>query len=209
METVVLSLAIAALLGGFFVAELRRAPARSAEALYLVHRVGSRNGFEVCEKPLSLRLPWGTGRAELHYHLLTSDRHDSITLTDERGAPSRLGNLVITNAPARSFSTLRRLGFETSQFDRHFQVLADPDRHAGVVNLLEANAEILFLLKDLASRSRHCRFELLDLEGRIKIQLTDRRLRFPSEVESITLDLVRLLKLYQIVAGDRDPRQDF
>lgn len=208
--TAILTAAIVLLVGLLFAAtltELRGGKKRATEALYLVSRVGSKHGFEVREKPLSLLLPQGGEPAVVHYHLLApGEERDSITLKGTRPATSRLGNLIIDNDPSRVFAAgLKRLVLQAPQFDRAFRIFTEADHQVVVRNLLEeTGGELLFLVRDLACRTRGGHFELADLAGRVKIQFDDRGIRFPSDVERLTLDLVRLFRLYRALAGAAD-----
>lgn len=203
MGTLVFAALVALLVAFFFVAELRTRPQRQADALYLVSRVGSRYGLELREKPLALEVPWSRGEAAVHYHLLrTGGERDSITLTARRGEKSRLGNLVIASDPACFFSAgLERLALGAPQLDRCFRIFTEPDRQVLLLNLLEDSGELLRVLQNLTCRTRSGRFELVDLDGHVKIQVNDKSLRFPSDVEKVTLDLVRFYQLYLVLAG--------
>lgn len=206
MSSVALTITVAGLLGLFFALERRQGGKRRAEAIYLVSRMAVRHGFEIQERPLLVHVPRGEGSAVVHYHLLGSgpDR-DSITLRARHPTKSRLGNLVIDNDPARMVAAgLRRLPLDVPRLDRAFRVFTEEDRRVLVENLLCLNGEIVGLVRDLACRTRRGHFELVDLGGEVKIQFDDRRISFPSDVERITLDLVRLFELYQDLAGTRD-----
>lgn len=199
--------AVVVLMASFFVAELRSRPGRQAEALYLVSRAAARHGLELNEKPLSLVVPWSHEEAVVHYHLLrTGGERDSITLTARRGAKSRLGNLVIVSEARLFTAGLQYLALGDAQLDRSFRIFAETDRRVMLMNLLEDSGELLKLFQDLACRTPAGRFELMDLDGRLKIQVDDKSLRFPSDVESITLDLVRVYQLYSVLAGVCDVR---
>lgn len=202
----VFSITVATLIGLLFlmsVMELLAAKKRSTEALYLVSRVGTKHGYPVREKPLSLIIPEGEGDAVLHYYLLAGgEGRDAIALKAERPATSRLGNIVIDNDPSRVFAAgMRRLVLAAPQFDPYFRIFTEVDRRDFVRTLLGGSGEFLFLVKDLACRSRAGHFELVDLSGKVKIQFDDHGLRFPSDVERITLDIVRLHRLYRALAG--------
>lgn len=207
MGTIVFATALAVLMASFYVAELRARPRRQAEALYLVSRAGARLGLELRERPLSLVVPWSREEAEIHYHLLrTGGERDSITLTARRGEKSRLGNLVVVSEARLFTAGLEYLALGVAQLDRSFRIFAEAKRRVLLTNLLEDSGELLALLQDLACRTRSLRFELMDLDGRLKIQIDDKSLRFPSDVEKITLDLVRVYQLYSVLAGVRDVR---
>lgn len=208
MSTILFAAAVALLMATFFLAELRTSRERQAQAQYLVSRVGARYGFEVKSSPLSLVIPWSREGAVIHYHLLrTGGERDSITLTARRGAKSRLGNLTIASDPARfCASGLERLALGAPRLDRNFRIFCEPDRRALLLNLLEDSGELLRIFEALACRTRSGRFELVDLGGRVKIQFHDKSLRFPSDVEKVTLDLVRIHQLYLVLAGVCDVR---
>jgi len=206
MGTTVVAITLATLVGFLVMAsvmELLAAKRRNTEALYLVTRVGARHGYPLQEKPLSLIIPEGKGSAVMHYYLLApGEERDSIALKAERPATSRLGNLVIDNDPSRVFTAgLKRLVLATPQFDPYFRIFTEAERSEFVRTLLASSAEFLFLVKDLACRSRTGHFEMVDLSGKVKIQFDDRGIRFPSDVERITLDVVRLYRLYRLLAG--------
>jgi hypothetical protein len=207
MGTFVIAAAVAVLTAFFFVAELRARPKRQGEALYLVSRAGARLGLELREKPLSLVVPWSRDEAVIHYHLLrTGGEKDSITLTARRGEKSRLGNLVVASEARLFTAGLDYLALGVAQLDRSFRIFAEADRRVLLTNLLEDSGELLALLQDLACRTPSGRFELMDIGGRLKIQVDDKSLRFPTDVERITLDLVRVYQLYSVLAGVRDVR---
>lgn len=208
VATLIFAILVVVLLAGFFIADLRTSPKRQAEALYLVERVGSRYGLELTKRPLALEIPWSHEGAVVHYHLLrTGGERDSITLVARRGGKSRLGNLAISNDPARLFSAgLTYLFLGAPPLDRSFRIFTEPDRRVLLLNLLEDSGDLLRVLQDLACRTRSGRFELIDLDGHVKMQVHDKSLRFPSDVEKVTLDLVRLYQLYLVLAGVSDLR---
>lgn len=207
MGTIIIAAAVAVLTASFFVAEVRASPRRQAEALYLVARAGARHGLELREKPLSLVVPWSRDEAVIHYHLLrTGGERDSITLTAQRGEKSRLGNLVVVSEARLFTAGLDYLALGVTQLDRAFRIFAEADRRVVLTNLLEDSGELLARFHDLACRTPNGRFELMDLDGRLKIQVDDKSLRFPSDVERITLDLVRVYQLYSVLAGVSDVR---
>ena len=208
MGTLVFSAAAALLMAIFFLVELRTGKRRHGESLYLVSRVARRHGLELREKPLSLAIPWSRDSAVLHYHLLRpGGERDTITLTADFGGKSRLGNLVIDNSPSRmSAAGLDHLALGVPQLDRSFRIFTEPDRQVLLVNLLGESGDLLRLVTDLSCHSRQGRLELVDLGGKVKIQFADRSLRFPSDVEEISLGLVRLYQLYLVLAGVGDVR---
>lgn len=212
MTTLAFAILVAVLMAFFFVAELRARPGRHTEALYLVSRVASRHRLHLQKKSLhrgilSVEIPWSHDQATLHYHLLRpGGERDSITLTARFGK-NRLGHLVISSDPARIFCAgLRYLDLNTPQLDHCFRIFTQIDRQAVMLNLLESSSDLLRTLQDLACRTPTGRFELVDLGGHLKIQVNDKSLRFPSDVEKATLDLVRLYQLYLVLAGARDVR---
>lgn len=214
METLALAAAVALVMTIFFLVELRTGQSRHAEALYLVSRVAERHGLQASgadggrERPLALAVPWSRDGAVVHYHLLRpGGERDSIALTANRGAKSRLGNLVIDTHPGHFWCAgLERLVFGEPEIDPYFRIFTEPDRQVMVMNLLEQSGEVLRLLKDVACRTRRGRFQLVDLHGRLKIQFDDRSLRFPSDVERASLDLLRFYQLYLVLAGAADVR---
>ncbi len=208
MGTLVFSAAAAVVMAIFFLVELRTGQNRHAESLYLVSRVARRHGFDLLERPLSLAIPWSRDSAVVHYHLLRpGGERDSITLTADFGEKSRLGSLVIDNSPSRMLAAgLDRLALGVPQLDRYFRIFTEPERQVLLINLLEQSGDLLRLVQDLSCRSQKGRFELVDFGGKVKIQFADRSLRFPSDVEEVTLGLVRLYQLYLVLAGVRDVR---
>ncbi len=208
MGTLVFSAAAALVMAIFFVVELRTGHRRHGESLYLVSRVARRHGLELREKPLSLAIPWSRDSGVVHFHLLRpGGERDSITLIADFGGRSRLGNLVIDNTPSRMLAAgLDRLALGVPQLDSYFRIFSEPDRQVLLVNLLGESGDLLRLVKDLSCRSRQGRLELVDLGGKVKIQFTDRSLRFPSDVEEVTLGLLRLYQLYLVLAGVGDVR---
>ena len=206
MDTLFAATAVILLMTIFFVAELRARPGRQAEARYLVARAGERHGLELCERPLSLVVPWSHDEATLHYHLLRGGERDSITLTARRAEKSRLGNLVVVSEPRFFTAGLEYLALGVPRLDRSFRIFTEAERRAVVINLLEDSGELVSILEDLSCRSRSGRFEIMDLDGHLKVQFNDRSLRFPSDVEKLTHDLVRFYQLYLVLAGARDVR---
>lgn len=213
METLALAAAVAVVMAIFFLVELRTGQSRHAESLYLVSRVAERHGLEVCgvgvrQRSLALAVPWSRDGAQVHYHLLRpGGERDSIALTANRGAKSRLGNLVIDTHPVHFWCAgLERLELGDAELDPYFRIFTEPDRKVMVYNLLEHSGELLRLLKDVACRTRRGRFQLVDLHGRLKVQFDDRSLRFPSDVERASLDLLRCYQLYLVLAGFADVR---
>lgn len=208
MNAAVLIITVLGIAGLIFALEHRYGPRLAwnpvGEALYLVSRVATRHGFQMREKPLSLIVPRGS--ATLHYHLLGSSRErDSIILKAVHSGPSRLGHVVVDNDPARMVAAgLKRLPLGVPALDRRFRLFAAPEQHVVIDNLVSLNGELARLLHDLSCRSRRGHFELVDLGGVVKIRYQD-RIRFPSDVEKITLDLVRLHELYEEMAGPRPP----
>jgi len=225
METLTISAAVALVMAIFFLVELRTGQSRHAEALYLVQRVAERHGLQISpldpprgtlqacglegrERPLALAVPWSRDGAVVHYHLLRpGGERDSIALTAKRGARSRLGNLVIDTHPGHLWCAgLERLWLGEPELDPYVRIFTEPDRQVMVMNLLEQSGELLRLLKDVACRTPRGRFQLVDLGGRLKIQFDDRSLRFPSDVELASLDLLRCYQLYLVLAGFADVR---
>lgn len=205
METAigVLFGAILVLLLAATAAEVLTAQRRRREALYLVTSVGTKLGLAVREKPLSLRLP-DTGEAPtLHYHLLApGDERDSITLKASRDGPTRLGNVLIDNDPARIFAPgMKRLILGSSRFDRCFRVFTQDERSGIVANLLAGEEDLLLQLEALARHTRTAHLQLDDLSGHLKIQVDDESLRFPSDVEEVTRGLVTVYRRYRRLAG--------
>ncbi len=201
METAI-ALFLAALALLLFLAtllELFSVQKRRKEALYLVSRVGDKHGYAWRESPLSLVVPQQGADAVVHYHLLSpGEERDSITLKDEHRGETRLGSVLIDNQPSRLFVPgMKRVVLGRPELDRYFRIFARPENLERVRSRVARDPELCGLLKALSSRTAGGHFELDDFAGMLKIQFDDLTLRFPSDVEEITLDLIRFHRLYR------------
>lgn len=203
MSELALTLLVAPLAAFTVAAALLEAAAadhRHARARELAGRAAGRLGLTVppadLRVPLAVEVPGVAGRpaASLRYHLATPQEEDArITLVAiGPPRPARLGHLWVDSHPSRLLVPgLAPLSLGAA-FDRHFRVYAEADRRPAVLSLLSQHPDVPALLRRLATRTRTCRLELIDQAGALKIDYRDRRLRFPSDVEAVSLDLVAL-----------------
>lgn len=200
--TVVATLVLLAAALGASAVDLRARRDRRREALYLVGRVADRHGLRLQPDPIAIEIPGETTGTVIHFYLHgASETDDSIVLQTPRPDGSRLGNLVVDSDGARIVPGMTRLELGPA-FDPYFRVYCQPERADVVTARLAGYPAFADGLRALASRTRSCRVELADLDGRFKVQFLDPRIRFPSVVEGVTLDLLRLLPAYRRLAGD-------
>jgi len=184
------------------VANVRARGERRREALYLVGRVAGRHHLALCAEPLSIELDWDDRPVTIHYYLHGAhEGDDSIVLRSRRPSGSRLGNLVAHSDVTRIIPGMTRIVLGPD-FDPYFRISCAPERADLVAARLLGHPAFAAALRSLTSRTRSCRVELADLDDHFQISYLDRRIRFPSLVEDVTLDFLRLLPTYRQLAGD-------
>lgn len=181
--------------------DLRAGRERRREALYLVGRVAQRHRLTLAREPLAVEVPGEGGDALIHFYLhAPREADDSIVLKASRPPGSRIGNLVADSDGARIVPGMERLALGPA-FDPYFRVYCEPERADLVAARLAGYPDFADRLRALASRTDSCRIEVADLDGSLKAGFLDRGIRFPSLVEDVTLDLVRLFAAYRRLCG--------